>query len=174
MGPTGPVTTHTGRATQMTGLSQVTDVACSSVWHCLALKTDGSVVAWGRNDEGQLGNGGTTSVGASTPVAVIGLTSKVVAIGTTAQASVVVTEDGKVWSWGGAVYHGHAVTTNLLTPTELTTLRSAVRLSCSDRHCTVLRSDGSLWSWGDNGTGELGDGTRIERSTPVQATGLVL
>lgn len=176
MGPTGPVTTHTGSVRQLTGLSQVGDVACSSLWHCLALKTDGSVVAWGRNAEGQLGNGAlsTTPVDESAPVAVIGLTSKVVAIGTTAQASVVLTEDGKVWSWGGAVYHGHAVTTDLLAPTELTTLRSAVRLSCSDRHCTVLRNDGSLWSWGGNGTGELGDGTRIDRSTPVQATGLVL
>lgn len=36
----------------------------------------------------------------------------------------------------------------------------------------ALRGDGTVWAWGNNGEGQLGDGTRISRSTPVQVTGL--
>jgi alpha-tubulin suppressor-like RCC1 family protein len=35
-------------------------------------------------------------------------------------------------------------------------------------HTVMIRSDGTLWAWGANGSGQLGDGTTIDRNTPVQ------
>ncbi|HEY3234413.1 MAG TPA: hypothetical protein VGJ84_06835, partial [Polyangiaceae bacterium] len=42
----------------------------------------------------------------------------------------------------------------------------------SDLHACALRADGTLWCWGDNEYGTLGDGTTVNRSSPVQVTAL--
>ena len=39
-------------------------------------------------------------------------------------------------------------------------------------HSLGLRDDGTVWAWGDNGSGELGDGTTTSRSSPAQVAGL--
>ena len=36
------------------------------------------------------------------------------------------------------------------------------------RHVLAIKSNGTLWGWGDNGYGQLGDGTTVSRSLPVQ------
>ena len=36
----------------------------------------------------------------------------------------------------------------------------------------ALRADGTVWAWGFNGSGQIGDGTRTTRTTPVKVTGL--
>ena len=36
----------------------------------------------------------------------------------------------------------------------------------------ALKGDGTLWAWGRNDYGQLGDGTTIDKSTPVQVSGL--
>jgi alpha-tubulin suppressor-like RCC1 family protein len=65
----------------------------------LALTSDGTVLAWGSNGEGQLGNG-TTSVAQPTPVQVIGLTG-VTRIAEGTDFSLALRSDGTVWAWGG-------------------------------------------------------------------------
>lgn len=58
---------------------------------------------------------------------------------------------------------GHALTTPL---TGVIASRS------SANHTVTLRSDGTVWTWGDNGNGQLGDGTTTNRTTNVQVSGL--
>lgn len=43
-------------------------------------------------------------------------------------------------------------------------------VSAGDSHTMILKTDGMLWATGLNGYGQLGDGTRITRTTPVEVT----
>ena len=65
--------------------------------HALALKSDGSVWAWGNNSSGQLGDG--TLIERRTPVQVLGL-DEVVAVGVGSFVSFALRADGTVWMWG--------------------------------------------------------------------------
>ncbi|MFP2913744.1 RCC1 domain-containing protein, partial [Pyxidicoccus sp. 3LFB2] len=69
--------------------------------HTLALKTDGTVWAWGNNTDGQLGDG--TNTPRSTPVQVQGLTG-VVAIAANDFDTLALKADGTVWAWGNNSY----------------------------------------------------------------------
>ena len=165
---TGPVQTHSGSATPFPGLAGIVDIACSSQ-HCLALNALGQVWAWGRNVEGQVGNGqsGEDSV-VEAPVPVPGLAG-VRRIATTGLASIAITADGQVWTWGGG-QNGQGEAGVLTQPTKLERLSTAVEAAGDDGHAAVRLRDGSLWSWGLNAAGQLGDGTKTARNTPVQAT----
>jgi alpha-tubulin suppressor-like RCC1 family protein len=44
-------------------------------------------------------------------------------------------------------------------------------IAAGSKHFVGLRSDGTVWAWGDNAEGQLGDGTRIQRRTPVPVLG---
>ncbi|HEX2923103.1 MAG TPA: hypothetical protein VHS28_03640 [Chloroflexota bacterium] len=91
---------HTGDLVAAKGLKDVVAVAAGS-YHSLALKKTGSLVAWGWNGSGQLGNGTTTD--SNTPVQVKGL-SGVVAMAAGWYHSIAVTQDGSVWVWGDNLY----------------------------------------------------------------------
>ncbi len=45
-------------------------------------------------------------------------------------------------------------------------------LAAGGGHTVALREDGTAWAWGDNGWGQLGDGTNTQRNMPVQVVGL--
>jgi hypothetical protein len=73
-------------------------VAISSFgWHSLALKTDGTVWAWGNNGQGRLGNG--TDISSNLPVQVTGL-SDGAAVAAGLAGSLALRRDGTLWSWG--------------------------------------------------------------------------
>ena len=88
-------------------------------YHTTALKSDGTVWAWGSNDYGQLGDGTNTNIGV--PIQVNGLSSvsKVVC---GYWHSVALKSDGSVWAWGGNGYGqlGDGTTTNRTLPTHIT------------------------------------------------------
>lgn len=50
--------------------------------------------------------------------------------------------------------------------------RFAPAVAAGDYHCLALKDDGTLWDWGDNGYGQLGDGTTVNRNAPVRVTSL--
>jgi len=162
---------------QAAGLSGVVAVA-AGYSHSLAVKDDGSVWAWGNNGYGQLGDGTTTM--RNTPVQVSGL-SGAAAIAAGYSHSLAVIGDGSVWAWGAndeGGQLGDGTTINRYTPVavvqfvQIGTLSGVVAVAAGSYHSLAVKDDGSVWAWGDNGSGQLGDGTWIDRDAPVQVSGL--
>jgi RHS repeat-associated protein len=139
--------------------------------HSLAVKSDGTVWAWGYNANGQLGNG--TTKNSLVPVQVKNLTG---ATGVAAGAyhSLAVKSDGTVWAWGynfdGEL--GNGTTTNSSLPLQVPNLTGVSTVAAGDFTSYVLKSDGSVWDWGYNGDSELGNGGTTNSNVPVQPTGL--
>ena len=153
---------------QVGGLESVDTVADSNGF-VYALKTDGTVWAWGSNNEGQLGDGTTTS--RTHPVQVSGLTNvKGIDVGTFYGAAV--KTDGTVWHWGASnalVADNFAVNT---TPVQLAGIDNVAAIATGSGHLLMLKTDKTVWAVGVNSMGQLGDGTSTIRHTPVQVTGL--
>jgi alpha-tubulin suppressor-like RCC1 family protein len=152
---------------------QLTGAVYAAHQHALALKTDATLVSWGSNSWGQLGNG-TTSGSASSPAA-IGSFTDVVAIGAYGDqygaTSFAVKSDGTLWGWGHGLYGklGNGTTTNKTTPTQVSTLTDVVAVAAGSQHTLALESDGDVFAWGGKYEGALGDGTTTGTVTTPQA-----
>ena len=139
--------------------------------HTVALRSDGTVWAWGLNVFGQLGDG--TTVNRHTPVQVQNL-NHVVAIAAGSNHTVALQSDGTVWAWGANVFGrlGDGTTINQYTPVQVQNLNNVIAIAVAGWHTVALRNDGTVWTWGSNSLGQLGDGTTIDRHTPVQVRNL--
>lgn len=162
------------------GLPAVAAIAAGG-GQSLALLADGTVLAWGFNDCGQLGDG--TREHRPAPAKVDGL-SGVVALAGAYHHTLALLGDGTVRAFGlndrGQL--GNGTTDNSLVPVEVSGLRDVRRIAAvgggadSDPgnagHSVALRADGTVWAWGCNDHGELGDGTRTSRQVPTQVPGV--
>jgi alpha-tubulin suppressor-like RCC1 family protein len=137
----------------------------------LALNADGTVSAWGSNDNGQLGDGTTTN--RLSPVSVSGLTG-ITQVAGGLYHGLALDSSGSVWAWGDntAGQLGDGTTTARSVPAKVPGLTGVSQLAASDVSSFALRSDGTVWAWGDNTQGELGDGTTVQRDSPQQVPGL--
>jgi alpha-tubulin suppressor-like RCC1 family protein len=140
--------------------------------HSVALKSNGTVWAWGSNLYGGLGNGTTTNSNA--PVQALGLTN-VIAIAAGGWHTVALKSDSTVWVWGwnedGQLGDGTIV--NKSTPQQVSGLSGVVAIAAGTYHVLALKADGTVWAWGDNVSGQIGNGnTGTDQTTPVQVSGL--
>lgn len=153
---------------QVSGLTGVVQV--STGWlHSLALKSDGTVWAWGSNGAGELGDG--TNVNKVTPVQITSL-SGVVQIAGSNSYSLFLKADGTVWATGTGGQLGDGTTRSKSTPVQTKLLTNVVGISAGAWHSLALKSDGTVWAWGNNYRGELGDGTNTTALVPVAVSGL--
>jgi alpha-tubulin suppressor-like RCC1 family protein len=130
------------------------------------------VQCWGVNASGQLGDG--TTVGRLTPVPVTSLSSGVQAIAVGGLHSCALTTAGATQCWGSNVFGqlGDDTTISRTTPVPVIGLGSGVQaVAAGDTHTCAVTMTGALRCWGSNILGELGDGTTIQRLTPVAVTG---
>jgi len=148
--------------------------------HSLAVGSDGNVYAWGSNYYGQLGDGSTTD--RTTPVLVSvgdvpsGVTLIRVAAGN--RHSLALGSDGNAYAWGSNRYGQLAdgSTTDRTTPVLVSAgaVPSGVTLTqvaAGGLHSLAVGSDGNVYAWGYNSSGQLGDGSTTDRTTPVLVSG---
>ena len=134
-------------------------------WHTMAIKTDGTLWAWGRNWWGQLGNGKTRE-DAPSPVKIM---DNVAYVSAGNSRTMAIKTDGTLWAWGGNTYGGIGDGTkdnNRSSPVKI--MDNAASVSAGYFHAMAIKTDGTLWAWGSNSYGELGDGTYKERPFPVK------
>jgi alpha-tubulin suppressor-like RCC1 family protein len=143
----------------------------------LALKSDGTVWAWGANAGGQLGNG--TSAGSAVPVQVSGLTG-VTSIAASNHSAYALKADGSLWAWGDNSHGqlGDGTTEGSTVPVQVTGVSNVLSIALTTTGSTpgstiyARKKDGTVWAWGYNYEGQLGNGTRTNSSVPVQVSGL--
>jgi alpha-tubulin suppressor-like RCC1 family protein len=126
----------------------------------VALLSNGTLMAWGENKQGQLGDGTTTEKDVPTPV--LGLSSvKAVAIGGIGSLGghmLALLDDGTVRAIGGGEHGqlGDGADASSSSPVVVTGLTGVTAVAASVSHSMALLGDGTVVSWGSNSNGELG------------------
>jgi alpha-tubulin suppressor-like RCC1 family protein len=147
----------------LTGITQIAAGAHSS----FALRSDGTVWAWGDNSDGELGDG--TTVNHSSPEQIRALTG-VTKIFAGASTDYAIRADGTVLAWGsnnqGMLGIGTATGIST-TPVPVPGLTGVTQITSSTYATLALSGqNGAVWGWGPNYHGELGDGTTTAHYTP--------
>jgi len=143
-------------------------VACANSY-TTAIKTDGTLWTWGDNGFGQLGD--NTIVSKSSPIQTItfGTNWKSVACGYYHTAAV--KNDGTLWCWGHNSYGQGAnnTTTHRSSPVQTIAYgKNWKQATCMYYNTACIKTDGTLWTWGNNDTGQLGDSSVTNKSSPIQ------
>ena len=133
-----------------------------------AIKTDGTLWCWGKNDFGQIGDNTTTHRSSPVQTVAFGTNWKQAASGASFAAAI--KTDGSLWCWGkndlGQI--GDNTTTHRSSPVQTVAFGTNWKQVACGYASTAIKTDGTLWLWGRNNVGQLGDNTTTNRSSPVQ------
>jgi alpha-tubulin suppressor-like RCC1 family protein len=137
-----------------------------------AVDADGDGWCWGSNTDGELGNGVQSDDATSDPTQVVGGHS-FTHMSTNTLRSCGITSDDRALCWGnnggGYLGVGHA-NHPVLQPTEVTGLHAFVAIDLGRAHLCAVEASAALYCWGQNGAGQLGDGTQANRTEPIAVT----
>jgi alpha-tubulin suppressor-like RCC1 family protein len=142
-------------------------------FHTCALTESGEVKCWGGNEFGQLGDGTTNEQ--HIPVKVQDLTD-VIALAAGHFHNCALSENGtiKCWGWNVAGQLGDGTNLDRLAPVNVSGLYGkAISITAGAAHTCALMENGGVKCWGQNYNGILGDGTEVDRYTPVEVSGLM-
>ncbi|MFF2235777.1 RCC1-like domain-containing protein [Streptomyces anulatus] len=160
------------------GMPKVKQIAAGCDFS-MALLENGTVYAWGRGVQGQLGNGNRAT--SSVPRKVSGLKDVTkIAAGCHHALALAPSEDGKsvVKAWGYNIYGqlGNSSTASAVTPVDVEWLEGVDDIKAGAWHNYAILSDGSVWGWGHNQFGQLldesetfdGETYRTNRTAPIE------
>ena len=146
----------------------------SAGWYdCAAIKTDGTLWVWGRNDAGQLGLNSRLTVSSPTQVGALTNWSEVVS-GRVFRLAV--KTDNTLWAWGENYFSGGQLGLGDViyrsSPVQVGALTNWAKPACSREASFCVKTDNTLWSWGNGASGATGHGDQIDKSSPVQVGSL--
>jgi alpha-tubulin suppressor-like RCC1 family protein len=153
--------------------------------YTMALKTSGTLWAFGDNGAGQLGLGDKVARGVPTQVGSDADWTAVAAsdgVGdrgreilgdpyTLDDHTLAIKADGSLWAWGANDYGQlglGADTSGHLTPVQVGLETDWAAVACGDDYSAALKTDGSLWVWGHNQFQQLGQGGAVKLTTPTR------
>ena len=179
IGQLGNGTTNDSWTPTQTGLTAIPPLTSvvklgGRPYFTLAVKSDGTIWAWGMNQFGQMGNG-TVSPFTNVPVMVSnswpgGAINGPLQVTCGYQFGAALATNGTVWTWGSGSHGelGNGTTTPSYYPARVAGLTNITAISAGWYHILALRADGTVWDWGNNSNGELGDGNSLNGLSPVQ------
>jgi alpha-tubulin suppressor-like RCC1 family protein len=174
---------HTPTQTSTLGDNRTAVAISAGGSHTCAILDDGSVSCWGKNYNGQIGDGTGDDRFTPTQTSSLGDNRTAVAISAGGSHTCAILDDGSVSCWGKNNYGQIGDGTNgsddhRHTPTQTSSLgdnRTAVAISAGGSHTCAILDDGSVSCWGINFKGQLGDGSTNpseDRNTPTQTANL--
>lgn len=133
--------------------------------HSCAIAADTSVICWGRNTYGQLGDGTTTS--SPLPVTVVGIGGAVaVTAGKYHSCAALADGSARCWGQGDSGQLGDGASTTRLTPVVVPGLAGVTSLSAGGAHTCATLANSQARCWGSNAYGQLGTNSTTSASTP--------
>ena len=135
--------------------------------HSLAIKANGTLWTWGKNDLGQLGLGDYLNRNVAVQV---GTDNKWVSVSAGYAFSLGIKSDGTLWGWGynGSGELGLSDNFSRNLPNQVGTDNDWVSIATGGDFTLGLKSNGTLWSWGTNVAGQLGLGNNTNTNAPLQ------
>lgn len=157
----------------VSGIATATDLSAGG-WHNCVRQTDSTVHCWGENTFGQLGDGSLTN--SSTPLTVSGITSATaIAAGSVRSCALLAAGTAQCWGDNDQGQLGNGTTVNSSVPVSVSGLsNSATMLAGGYNHACALLSGGAVQCWGANYSGQLGNGSLVNSSTPTGVSGLYI
>ena len=140
--------------------------------HTAAVRSTCSAWAWGRNNDGQLGN--NSSVDASSPVSVVGGFSDWCQISAGDAHTAAVRINCTAWAWGLNSFGrlGNNTAVDRSSPVSVVGgFSDWCQISAGSLHTAAVRCNGTAWAWGNNTQGRLGSNNTTSRSSPVSVVG---
>ena len=135
--------------------------------HSLALRSDGTLYAWGRNNNGQIAFDPASGALQNTPRQV-GTSTGWETIAGGSSHSLALKSDGKLYAWGSNSFGqlGDGTTNTKTAVSQTGTDADWALVTARSSHVLALKKDGTLYAWGGNIRGQLGDGTTAQRNSP--------
>ncbi len=140
------------------------------------IRSNGTMYSWGSNTSGELGDGTTTV--RSSPVSVVGAIGNWIRVSAGDSHVLAIRTNGTAWAWGSNGTNrgmlGDNTVSNRSSPVSVVGgFTNWIKVAAGGDHSLGLRANGTLYSWGLNTSGQLGDGTTSNRSSPVLVTGSI-
>lgn len=137
--------------------------------HVALVKTSGTILTWGHNSDGQLGNGAISSGTTNTEQSINPrwTLDRFIQVVAGDQHSAALRADGTVWTWG-ADYDGQlgndALAVSSSVPVQVTSLSDVIELAAGANHTLALNASGLVSGWGYDQYGQLGDNDSSDSS----------
>ena len=156
--------------TAVTNLDDVAELVWGA-YHTCALQSAGNILCWGDNAAGQLGDG--TRQNSTIPKPALGGNAVQLACAGLYCCARRMTGDTSCWGDNTFGQAGIGFTSQSSPPTSIVSdLSNTKHIATGSTHACAITDEGEVYCWGSNSSGQLGDGSQVDSTTPVKVVGL--